>query len=417
MEIIRTLSPLTWSFLAVISVLALYFHGPGYKSYTLKVAPTLLTSLGIFGTFFGVALGLFQFETDSVQESVPALLDGLKTAFWSSIAGLFAALSLKLRQLFSLSRLGSDSQAYQQATLDDVANLLMDIRQQLTVGQDSSLAVQLEKGHGQLQQGLSDINTTMKNYQQEMVQANTDALIAAIEHVMNDFNAKINAQYGQNFKELNASVGKMVTWIEKYRSQLETLIHQESEAAKHLSKITESYTITVKHAQSYTETAQQLGRLLNQLEQQTNKMEQGLSQLSSVAGEALKGLPSLHQNILALTETAHQSVVNNQQVLTEGVMVANQTMTQAVEQLAENIQQNISTNNEQLRSQINHAMQRTEQQVTKLDEALEAELEKSLKTFGYQLTALSEKFVKDYTPLTEKLRQLVALIEETERAA
>jgi hypothetical protein len=36
-----------------------------------------------------------------------------------------------------------------------------------------------------------------------------------------------------------------------------------------------------------------------------------------------------------------------------------------------------------------------------------------MKSFGYQLTALSEKFVNDYTPLTDKLHDLVRMAEQT----
>jgi gas vesicle protein len=45
--------------------------------------------------------------------------------------------------------------------------------------------------------------------------------------------------------------------------------------------------------------------------------------------------------------------------------------------------------------------------VVKLDDALGKELNKSLETLGQQLTALSRKFVEDYTPLTDRLRELV----------
>jgi len=42
-----------------------------------------------------------------------------------------------------------------------------------------------------------------------------------------------------------------------------------------------------------------------------------------------------------------------------------------------------------------------------MDSAMEQELTHALQTFGGQLTALSEKFVSDYLPLTEKLKQVV----------
>ena len=47
--------------------------------------------------------------------------------------------------------------------------------------------------------------------------------------------------------------------------------------------------------------------------------------------------------------------------------------------------------------------------VLALDKALQKELNSSLESLGRQLAALSNRFVEDYLPLTEKLRQLVEL--------
>ena len=56
---------------------------------------------------------------------------------------------------------------------------------------------------------------------------------------------------------------------------------------------------------------------------------------------------------------------------------------------------------------------KTQKQMEILDESMEKQLNLALQTFGYQLTALSEKFVNDYIPLTDRLRDLVTLAEQT----
>jgi DNA anti-recombination protein RmuC len=53
--------------------------------------------------------------------------------------------------------------------------------------------------------------------------------------------------------------------------------------------------------------------------------------------------------------------------------------------------------------------QKLQQQVVALDEQLGSELTKSLNTLGGQLATLSNKFVSDYTPLTEKLQRVVQM--------
>jgi hypothetical protein len=63
------------------------------------------------------------------------------------------------------------------------------------------------------------------------------------------------------------------------------------------------------------------------------------------------------------------------------------------------------------RQQVNDHMRqladRTTDQLVKLDTALETELSKSISSLGRQLTALSSRFVEDYTPLTDRLRSLL----------
>jgi DNA anti-recombination protein RmuC len=56
-----------------------------------------------------------------------------------------------------------------------------------------------------------------------------------------------------------------------------------------------------------------------------------------------------------------------------------------------------------------------EQQTDRLDRALQEELRKSIETMGKHLAALSNKFVSDYSPLTEKLREVVRLAEDLRR--
>jgi uncharacterized protein YukE len=55
--------------------------------------------------------------------------------------------------------------------------------------------------------------------------------------------------------------------------------------------------------------------------------------------------------------------------------------------------------------------EKLERQVGILEESLEAELTQSLNTLGIQLASLSEKFVSDYSPLTDKLQRLVRVAE------
>ncbi|MGB1092872.1 MAG: hypothetical protein ACPGYX_12170, partial [Oceanobacter sp.] len=109
----------TLALMLVILLLTLFFHLFRYSARTADIAPNVLTSLGIFGTFLGVALGLAEFDTTDIQRSVPTLMEGLKTAFWSSIVGLLGALSIKLRSAWT--QLSHRSQAVEEGkNADDI---------------------------------------------------------------------------------------------------------------------------------------------------------------------------------------------------------------------------------------------------------------------------------------------------------
>jgi hypothetical protein len=76
-------------------------------------APGLLPTLGILGTFVGICIGLLSFKTSSLEQSVPLLLEGLKTSFVTSVVGVFFAVVLK----FSVAVIGN--REGQSATVDD----------------------------------------------------------------------------------------------------------------------------------------------------------------------------------------------------------------------------------------------------------------------------------------------------------
>lgn len=56
--------------------------------------PSVVSTLGVLGTFIGITKGLMSFDTTNLDTSIPLLLDGLKTAFFTSLLGMFGSLIL-----------------------------------------------------------------------------------------------------------------------------------------------------------------------------------------------------------------------------------------------------------------------------------------------------------------------------------
>ena len=63
-----------------------------------RYSPTLLTTLGVLGTFTGIFLGLLDFDVTNIDDSVPQLLSGLKIAFVTSIFGMATMIALRFIQ-------------------------------------------------------------------------------------------------------------------------------------------------------------------------------------------------------------------------------------------------------------------------------------------------------------------------------
>lgn len=77
---------------ALYSTYYLFSYKGEKNPYLVRSIPSIFTTIGILGTFLGIAVGLMSFDTETLNKSIPQLLNGLRTAFISSILGIFLAL-------------------------------------------------------------------------------------------------------------------------------------------------------------------------------------------------------------------------------------------------------------------------------------------------------------------------------------
>ncbi|WP_221800575.1 hypothetical protein [Oceanobacter mangrovi] len=420
----ESLSGWTLVLMAVIAVLTAFFHLYRFSARTLDVGPNILTSLGIFGTFLGVALGLSEFDTSDIQASVPTLMEGLKTAFWSSIVGLFGALTIKVRG--AIGQLTAVAAKQQGATIADLLAALDKIRLSVSetnqLARDSNpvaalhalqtaLASQSDRQHQALMGELEQINHSLENYQERMAEANARALVEAIEMVMTEFNTKINEQYGDNFKRLNESVISMLEWQKSYKGQITELINEQQRGAESMKVACDAFEYMVRHANAFNGISASLEELLSAMETQRDSLQQQLGSLAGLISSAADGLPQLEQRVLSLTQGMATAVEQQQNWLSTELSESQLNLQQQWQQQLAVTQEQIQNQQQQSLYQLQKLGERVERQFVVLDESLEAELNKALKSLGIQLSALSEKFVSDYGPLTDKLQRLVQAAE------
>lgn len=62
---------------------------------TVDAFPSIISTLLVICTFVGITLGLHLFDVTDLTQSIPILLGGLKTAFFTSLCGMLGSLILR----------------------------------------------------------------------------------------------------------------------------------------------------------------------------------------------------------------------------------------------------------------------------------------------------------------------------------
>ncbi len=372
------------------------------------LGPTVLTTMGIFFCFLGIAIGLLDFDSGDVRQSVPALLNGIRTAFWASVFGIFGALTIKLRLLFrGEPELSADAPSG--ATVDDLVVLLERMNRSLAGNEDSTLLSQTKLLRADTNDRLDRLNSSFERFAEKMAEANSKALIQALSEVIRDFNTKLNEQFGENFKQLNQAVSQLVIWQKQYEQQLNLLIEQETATRKTMTEASLRYAELVNKTEVFATTSSALEGLLKALDVQRGQIQSSVEQLARLIDKTTSGLPQIESKVVEMARQMDSAVKQNADVISATLKAAATSMTTSSTHLADTLTRMVDRANSDLSAHVKKMSEDTNKQIVALDTALERELTKSIESLGRQLTALSQKFVEDYTPLTDRLRNVLNL--------
>ena len=284
-----------------------------------NVLASIVTVIGVLGTFVGIAWGLWNFNTDDIQNSVPKLLGGLKAAFFTSILGIVGSIWLKWSNLHK-QKGESHSEERSGATVDDLADLLRNIlevekeegketreslqsiEKSLTGEGDSTVLTQLQKLRTTFSDKQDDLVRAFNEFAEQMAENNTQALIEALEEVMRDFNAKINEQFGDNFRQLNEAVGRINDWQEQYRQQMNELAAQFRIAAESVEQSRQSLEVIANRSDAIVSSAEQLDPILQSLQHQIGQLDTHLEAFSALAENAGSAFPIIETRLNQLTD-------------------------------------------------------------------------------------------------------------------
>ncbi|TQV64083.1 MAG: hypothetical protein FNT15_01745 [Sulfurovum sp.] len=412
----------------VVTLIFLFLWMKRNENNILSVAPSILITTGIFFTFLGITIGLWNFNIDNVDSSLPALLNGIKTAFMASVLGVFFALifkfiELKLKETISETPEGQTiddlvaNQRIQTSSLNELNNGIQQLIKSIADPiSDSSLVAQIKLMRMDNNEKIDALRKDFQEFATTMAENNSKAFIQALEEVIRDFNSKLTEQFGDNFKQLNEAVGQTVQWQENYKTQMQESIEILTRITSILSKQSEDYEIVVSRSVHFSQHANDMKNIIEAINQQKIQMEVIIKSLADMVKTTSEELPKIGQKTNEMIEKiAHSSNSLIQNMKTHNDNLSN-FMDRQFKSLDENnnkIIENIAKNNTYVVNQLNDSMKQSSDEIQKqvhiLDKELENALTNSLETLGQQLASLSNQFVKDYTPLTKKLREILEI--------
>lgn len=96
------------------------------KKLWIAQMPSMVSTLGVLGTFLGITIGLMHFNTEDLDTSIPLLLSGLKTAFLTSLLGMLGSLVLNrvVNRVMDDAENTEGDRKNQESTLNAVSNLI-----------------------------------------------------------------------------------------------------------------------------------------------------------------------------------------------------------------------------------------------------------------------------------------------------
>jgi chromosome segregation ATPase len=274
--------------LFTIDILGLYGKYFGLKNFRSLDFKTPIVSIGLFGTFYGVLVGLYGFDSRQISQSVPRLLEGLKFAFAISVLGMFLSLTLSILDKFT-------------GGLEEDTDILRSIDKKMgglitTLQSPAELVSQFTEMKTFLKKHLEKINLSLDKALDQLGRGATQEVIQALDKIITEFNKNLQAQFGENFKELNKACYKMVEWQDKYKShvdiaeeRLKKIMHTLDEANSAVSELAHQNKET-------TDVCRQVGGLISTYDFQVKTLATHL--------ESCKTLGQQAGNFLSNTEKA-----------------------------------------------------------------------------------------------------------------
>ncbi|MBN8827238.1 MAG: hypothetical protein J0H68_00845 [Sphingobacteriia bacterium] len=414
-----------------------------FDKFSISYGPEISTTLGILGCFISIVFALYNLDTGNLADTMPALLDGVKFAFISSIVGISGALAIRWKQQKKLN-LADDNSENSTANDNNIITILQSIKDGLIGSEQDTLLTHLKLMRQEQKDNSNELIKEFKDFAAHMVENNQKAVIEALKEVIRDFNQNLTDQFGENFKQLNNSVEKLVVWQVQYKDELENIKNAQQQTADNMKVAVSEMKSFVNNSETFSKIAEDLSNQIRFLENNRDillKQQQSLSEVlnklkdvtpefsekaNRMLDDVKNGMNQISEESIKITNKLKDNTEKNYSDMQKTVEYLSTTFNSSITQVAKNLENQISQfniqlkdllietmkeNNEEINKALNENLNIIKGGVTTLDAALQEELNKALEGLGRQLASLSAKFVEDYSPLTDRLREIVRIAE------
>ncbi|PVZ64478.1 hypothetical protein DC094_19385 [Pelagibaculum spongiae] len=312
----------------------------------------------------GIVAGLLEFDTANIDNSIGPLLEGLKTAFITSLSGMLSSILYKglvATGFLTKKVVEGTSTNVDEITASDLYAVMMQqakgVEQlQKTIGDDSDssligqfklmrsdVADQNKQSQKYLKTStelLSKIEASIQSQQQNFQQfedrlwiklqdfadmlskSATEQVVEALKTVIQDFNQNLTEQFGENFKQLNAAVIELVTWQENYKLQLADMRNQYSHGVQAISQTEISVAHIREQAQAIPLAMDHLGKVMEVNQHQIEELSRHLGAFEQVRDKAVEAVPEIRSQIdsaIAGARLANEEMAKGVQDSTEAL--------------------------------------------------------------------------------------------------
>lgn len=327
--------------------------------------PTLVSTLGVLGTFWGITKGLMAFDTSDLDQSIPGLLDGLKTAFFTSLAGMIGSMFL--------SAFISKKQDERDGGISDINQAAGEITKSV--------------------KAMSDANTeTMRSIQQQLTEQEADR--KAFYRTVGEVMSKIS----DTQKSITSAIDSLVVLQRSQENSLADIKEATTQQSVAINSV-------AKYSQEVSEYTHHLGEILDVIS--------GMSGTEDEINEKVGKLKEIiHGEVIEIEDNMAKTNKLLESKFDEFTELLKKSNTEALVEVMKKVTEEFQ---KQMNSLINKLIQENFDQLNKSVEKLnqwQQENKEMIASLTHQYREMSDNFKATSTSLTRVKDDTTSLVSE-----